>query len=202
MTGGGPEAVGQQPVGSVPEGPVGPGPEGPASPGPEGPASPGPEQVAWAGAGRFVGAVAGGVLFVASIVAWLASPVLTALLVAASAGILTGWQIYRKRHGIPPAAMPAWMNITVPLLFGGLATIALNGWIFTISVGADGRQSNASMIVGLMAGVVAMGFAYGYGRVRAQRAQQNEVVEPGDSKDIDGEDVDPNEWLRNFHRDG
>nr|WP_246372303.1 hypothetical protein [Gordonia humi] len=123
---------------------------------------------------------------VAAVLSWFIAPVITAVLVGAAV-VMSVWQVYRRRAGVPPLEQPTWVTITVPCTFGALAVIALNGWIYRISADAGGDDTNAGTLIGLGAGVVGMAAAYGYGRIRAQKAQLDEVV------DVDLDDDEPGE---------
>lgn len=142
-------------------------------------------------AGQAVAAVAGLVLLVAAVASWWVSPWITAILVAIAVIVLSYWQWYRRRRGLPGAPETTWTVYVWPLTFGALAVIALNGWIYRISADAGGGSGELGMIVGLITGVVGMAAAYGYGRVRAQEAQLAEVA-PADG---DRDEPADEEWF-------
>ncbi|MFZ2510793.1 MAG: hypothetical protein WAW85_06860 [Gordonia sp. (in: high G+C Gram-positive bacteria)] len=147
--------------------------------------------------GKAVALVCGLILLVAAVAAWWVSPVLTAVLVAVSVVIMTGWQVYRRAQGIPAAAPNAWTVYIWPLSFGALAVIALNGWIYRISADAGGESGEVGTLIGLATGVVGMAAAYGYGRVRAQKVQVSEQqyggIPDGQAR---GDDVDDDaDWF-------
>lgn len=153
--------------------------------------------------GWIVGTICGLILLVAAVAAWWAPPVLTAILVGLAVIVMSLWQLYRRGRDIPPVSVNNWVTIGVPLLFGGLAVVALNGWIMQISRGADGGESSTTAtLVGLGTGVVFMASAYGYGRVRAQKVQISEQKygETAAKVTADDDEIDPNEWLQNFDR--
>lgn len=126
---------------------------------------------------RVVGLATGGVLLVAAVLSWFVHPAVTAILVGAAVAVMSVWQIVRRSMGIEPLEPSVWITIVVPLIFGSLAVIALNGWIYRISADAGTESGDLQMLVGLCTGVVGMAAAYGYGRVRAQKAQLDEVVQ-------------------------
>lgn len=147
-------------------------------------------------AGQVTAVVAGLILLVAAVAAWWVSPWVTAILVGVAVVVLSCWQWYRRRRGIPPAPETAWTVYVWPLTFGALAVIALNGWIYRISVDAGGGSTTIGMLAGLATGVVGMAAAYGYGRVRAQKAQLAQVVDnavddPGEQR----ESGDDQQWF-------
>ncbi|WP_132993620.1 hypothetical protein [Gordonia zhaorongruii] len=131
---------------------------------------------------RVVAGVTGLLLLVAAIVSWTVDPVVTALLVAFAVVIMSLWQFYRRRAGIEPVARNVWTTIVVPLTFGLLAVTALNGWIFRISADSGGESGEVGMLVGLITGVIGMSAAYGYGRIRAQKAQIAALDDEGDDE--------------------
>ena len=126
---------------------------------------------------RVVGVVTGALLLVAAIVSWFVHPAVTAVLDGAAVVVISVWQVFRRRAGIEPLAQSTWVTIVVSLIFGALAVIALNGWIYRISADAGTESGDLQMVVGLCTGVIGMAAAYGYGRLRAQKAQLDEVVE-------------------------
>lgn len=119
---------------------------------------------------RIVGVVCGLILLVAAVGAWWLPPVATAVLVGIAVLLMSVWQVYRRVRHIPPVSTGTWVTVWVPLIFGALAVIALNGWIYRISADV-GDSGEAGTLIGLAAGVVGMAAAYGYGRLRAQRVQ-------------------------------
>ncbi|MCF8569573.1 hypothetical protein L5G32_04755 [Gordonia sp. HY002] len=126
---------------------------------------------------RIVGLATGALLLIAAIASWYVHPAVTAALVAAAVLVMSVWQVFRRRAGIEPLKQSTWVAIVVPLTYAALAVVALNGWIYRISADAGTESGDLQMVVGLTTGVVGMSAAYGYGRVRAQKAQLNEVVE-------------------------
>ncbi|GAC58671.1 hypothetical protein GOHSU_45_00370 [Gordonia hirsuta DSM 44140 = NBRC 16056] len=159
-------------------------------------------------AGWWVGGACGLILLISAIGAWWFPPLLTAVLVGVAVVVMSVWQWQRRRRGIAPVSENSWVTVGVPTLFGGLAVITLNGWIMQVSRKATGGESGVTaMLVGFVTGVIFMASAYGYGRLRAQRVQVSEqqyggrrVRDTGDEHDAEDE-LDPNEWLRNFNRD-
>lgn len=150
--------------------------------------------------GRVVAVVSGVLLLIAAVAAWWVSPWITAVIVGIAVVVLSCWQWYRRRAGIPVAPETMWTVYIWPLTFGALAVIALNGWIYRMSADAGGESSNTALIVGLVTGVVGMAAAYGYGRVRAQRVQVAEQQYGAPVVDAD-EELDPNAWLQNWRRE-
>ncbi|WP_353108612.1 hypothetical protein [Gordonia sp. (in: high G+C Gram-positive bacteria)] len=120
---------------------------------------------------RIAAGVSGSLLLVAAIAAWFVNPVVTAVLVGMAVVVMSGWQMYRRRAGIEPLPESGFTTIVVPLVFGGLAVTALNGWIYRISADAGSGSGDLRMLIGLITGVIGMAAAYGYGRIRAQKAQ-------------------------------
>jgi len=148
---------------------------------------------------RIAAAVSGALLLIAAVAAWWIGPWITAGLVAAAVVVLSLWQWYRRRHDIPPVPDSMLTTYILPLTFGALAVVALNGWIYRISADAGGENGELGTIVGLITGVIGMAAAYGYGRIRAQKAQLAAVDDrPADHAE---DELDPNEWLRNFNRE-
>lgn len=145
---------------------------------------------------RVVATMAGLLLLAAAIGAWWLHPVIPAILVGLAVVVMSGWQLYRRRAGIPPLPASGMTTIVVPLTFGALAVVALNGWIYRISADAGAENGELQMVVGLVTGVIGMAAAYGYGRLRAQKAQLDEVVE---AKIVDDRskraDVDDDQWF-------
>ncbi len=144
--------------------------------------------------GRVVAVLTGLILLTAAIASWWIAPPLTAILVGLAVVLLTGWQWYRRRAGIPRAPATGWTMYVWPLTFGALAVTALNGWIYRISADAGGDATNAGTLLGLAVGVVFMAAAYGYGRVRAQRVQLTEQ-QYGGAVDADADDEPDEEWF-------
>ncbi|MGB3698700.1 MAG: hypothetical protein WBA05_14830, partial [Gordonia sp. (in: high G+C Gram-positive bacteria)] len=116
---------------------------------------------------RLAAGVSGALLTVAAVVAWWVSPAITATLVGVAVVVMSAWQLYRRRAGIEPQTADVWNTYVWPLTFGGLAVVALNGWIYRISSDAGGESGHMQMVVGLVTGVIGMASAYGYGRLRA-----------------------------------
>ncbi|MFT3662723.1 MAG: hypothetical protein QM809_15480 [Gordonia sp. (in: high G+C Gram-positive bacteria)] len=158
--------------------------------------------------GWIVGTFCGLTLLVAGVGSWWFVPWLTAVLVGVAVVVMSVWQWFRRSREIAPVSSNPWLVVGVPVLFGGLAVLALNGWIMQVSRGADGGGSSGGesgmtqMTVGFVTGVIFMAGAYGYGRVRAQRVQVTEqrYGEPVAETPDEDDDVDPNEWLQNFDR--
>ncbi|GAA3959670.1 hypothetical protein [Gordonia caeni] len=144
---------------------------------------------------RIVGVVCGAILLGAAIASWWVSPVVTAALVGAAVVLMSVWQVYRRVKHIPPVSTGTWVTVWVPLIFGALAVIALNGWIYRISADAGGESGETGTLIGLATGVVGMAAAYGYGRLRAQRVQVAEqqygAAAAPDEDDVAGEQ----EWF-------
>ena len=161
------------------------------------PALPRPAAAGVVVGGFVVGVVVGLVLFAAAIAAWWVSPVLTAVLVAIAVVLMTAWQLYRRARGIPAAPQNAWTVYVWPLTFGALAVIALNGWIYRISADAGGESGEFGTLIGLATGVVGMAAAYGYGRVRAQKAQLSLLGDDESPVGVtaDQEDEDEADWF-------
>lgn len=143
---------------------------------------------------RVVGWTTGALLLVAAILAWFVHPAQTAILIGLVVIIMSVWQVYRRRAGIEPLEPSTWLTIVVPLIFGALAVTALNGWIYRISADAGTESGDLQMLIGLITGVVGMAAAYGYGRIRAQKAQMDEVVDVNVDDDEPG-DPDDTEWF-------
>ena len=143
---------------------------------------------------RIASGISGLLLLVAAIVSWWVHPATTAILVGVAVVVMTAWQLYRRARGIEPVPGNVWTTIVVPLTFGALAVIALNGWIYRISADAGGESGEMQMLIGLITGVIGMAAAYGYGRVRAQRAQLKETA-PAHETDDDYEESDDQEWF-------
>lgn len=154
--------------------------------------------------GWIVGTLCGLILLVAAVGSWWFSPTVTAVLVGVAVLVMSVWQGYRRAKGIAPVSSNNWITIGVPVLFGGLAVTALNGWIMQVSRGADGggESGMTQMTVGFVTGVIFMAAAYGYGRVRAQKVQlaEQQYGRPVAELPDENDEVDPNEWLRNFDR--
>ncbi|WOC14469.1 hypothetical protein [Gordonia sp. MP11Mi] len=143
---------------------------------------------------RIVGWSTGALLLVAAIISWFVHPAQTAGLIALAVIVMSAWQVYRRRAGIEPLPQNMWTTIVVPLVFGALAVTALNGWIYRISADAGTESGDVQMVIGLFTGVIGMAAAYGYGRVRAQRAQLDEVVDVRIDDDEPGE-ADDDQWF-------
>ncbi len=120
---------------------------------------------------RIAGGVSGLLLLIAAVAAWFVHPAVTAVLVGLAVVVMSAWQVYRRRTGVQALPENAFTTIVVPLVFGALAVIALNGWIYRISSDAGSESGDLQMLIGLITGVVGMAAAYGYGRIRAQKAQ-------------------------------
>lgn len=143
---------------------------------------------------RLAAAVSGVLLLCAAIGSWFLHPAVTAVIVGLSVVVMSVWQIYRKRAGIDPLPSTMWTTYVWPITFGGLAVVALNGWIYRISADAGSDSGELQMVVGLITGVIGMASAYGYGRLQAQKAQLGEVVEV-DLADDDSTEVDDEQWF-------
>lgn len=144
---------------------------------------------------RIAAVVSGAFLLAAAICAWWVHPVVSAVLVAVSVIVMSVWQIYRRRRDIAPLPPTIVTTYVVPLTFGALAVIALNGWNYRIASHA-GSGGESQMLIGLLTGVVGMSAAYGYGRLRAQKAQVDEVVEVTIAEDRRRRgDVDDEQWF-------
>lgn len=145
---------------------------------------------------RLAAGVSGLLLLAAAIGAWWLHPAVTAILVGLAVVVMSAWQIYRRRKGIPPLPPSVLTTFVVPLTFGALAVIALNGWIYRMSADAGNDNGEFQMLIGLFTGVVGMAGAYGYGRLRAQKAQLDEVVEVSIVDDRrTRKDVDDEQWF-------
>ncbi|ALG84558.1 hypothetical protein [Gordonia phthalatica] len=145
---------------------------------------------------RIAAGVSGAFLLAAAICAWWVHPAISAVLVSVSVIVMSVWQIYRRRRGIAPMPPSIVTTYVVPLTFGALAVIALNGWNYRIASHAGSDGGEFQMLIGLLTGVVGMSAAYGYGRLRAQKAQVDEVVEVtiADDRRTRG-DVDDEQWF-------
>ncbi|MFT4087980.1 MAG: hypothetical protein QM658_12700 [Gordonia sp. (in: high G+C Gram-positive bacteria)] len=142
-----------------------------------------------------VPALSGLLLAVAAVISWWVSPVLTAVLVGLAVIVMSVWQWYRRRHDVPAGPATVWTTIVWPVTYGCVAVTALNGWIYRVS--ADSGSSEASsvrLLVGLVTGVIGMAAAYGYGRVRAQKAQVAEQHYGGSPAD-EADDEPDDEWF-------
>ncbi|MBM7367611.1 hypothetical protein [Gordonia hydrophobica] len=145
---------------------------------------------------RLAAGLAGLLLLAAAIGAWWLHPVVTAVLVGVAVVVMSAWQLYRRSRGIVPLPDSVTTTFVVPLTFGALAVIALNGWIYRISADAGSDNGEFQMLIGLVTGVVGMAGAYGYGRLRAQKAQIDEVVEASIVDDRrTRKDVDDEQWF-------
>lgn len=144
---------------------------------------------------RIVGVVCGAILLAAAIGAWWVSPVVTAVLVGAAVVLMSVWQVYRRVRHIPPVSTGTWVTVWVPLLFGALAVIALNGWIYRISADVGGESGETGTLIGLATGVVGMAAAYGYGRLRAQRVQLTEQQYGAGPDEDTVDEADDAEWF-------
>ncbi|EGD55705.1 hypothetical protein [Gordonia neofelifaecis] len=134
---------------------------------------------------RVAAGISGLLLLAAAILSWWVHPAITAVLVGLAVVVMSAWQVYRRRAGIEPMAAGWWTTYVGPLTFGALAVIALNGWIYRISADAGSDSGELQMLIGLITGVVGMAAAYGYGRLRAQRAQLGEIARPEDDEQDD-----------------
>ncbi|MGB3303862.1 hypothetical protein [Gordonia sp. (in: high G+C Gram-positive bacteria)] len=143
---------------------------------------------------RVAAGISGILLLCAAIGSWTLHPAITAVIVGFAVVVMSLWQVYRKRAGIEPLPSTVWTTYVWPLTFGGLAVVALNGWIYRISADAGTDSGELQMIVGLLTGVVGMASAYGYGRIQAQKAQLGEVVEVNLADDKSKE-VDDQQWF-------
>lgn len=108
-------------------------------------------------------------LAVDAVLAWFINPVISGLLLVAAVVVAVIDRLTRRGRpeGPPPAA---WVAITVSLTIGALAVVAFNGWIFRLSQDSGGTDSNLRLLIGLLSGAVGFTVAYGYGRLRTQRA--------------------------------
>lgn len=140
---------------------------------------------------RTAAGLSGLILLVAAVASWFVPPSVTAILVALAVVVMSAWQIHRRRAGIAPTPPSTMTTFVIPLTFGALAVVALNGWIYRIS--AEAGDSGELQTIGLVTGVIGMAAAYGYGRLRAQKAQLDEVVEVNPADDTP--DTDDDQWF-------